>query len=113
MPAPGTDLSPEASLCTLVPELCHRLAFGKTAPGAEVWSQLASAGIYRRHLKVTSILPGNRGGKVQQRMWTWVESNELGPEARRLQAESREVGGASFVSMRPRRSSGVRDAWEE
>lgn len=67
---------------------------------AEIWSQLASAGIYQRHLKVTStLLPGNRGGKVQQRVWTGVQSNELGQEARRLQAEEQDSGRASFAGV--------------
>ena len=67
---------------------------------AEIWSQLASAGIYQRHLKVTStLLLGNRGGKVQQRVWTGVQSNELGQEARRLKAEGQDSGRASFAGV--------------
>ena len=78
---------------------------------AEVWSQLASAGIYQRHLKVTSILlPGNWGGKVQQRVWTGVQSNEFGQEARRLQAEEQDVGRASFAGVKGE-VQGVSDAW--
>lgn len=37
---------------------------------------------------------------MQQRMWTWVESNELGQEAGRRRAESRKGGGAASVSVR-------------
>lgn len=49
----------------LCPELCHPAGFWENHAYAEAWSRLASAGIYKRHLKVTSILlPGNRGGKV-------------------------------------------------
>lgn len=88
MSAAGTDLSPEVSLPTPAPGLCHPAGFWGNCACAEVRSQLASAGIYKRHLKVTSILLlGNQGGKVQQRMWTWVESNELGQEAGRLQVQ--------------------------
>lgn len=97
MPDAGTDLSPEASLPTPVPEFCHSGGFWGNHACAEVWSQLASAGIYKRHLKVTSILLlGNRGRKVQQRMWTCVESNEPGQEAGRLHAQDSTVGGISL-----------------
>lgn len=96
--AAGTDLSPEVSLPTPVPGLCHPAGFWGSRACAEVRSQLASAGIYKRHLKVTSILLlGNQGGKVQQRMWIWVESNELGQEAGRLQVQGSWVGRA-FLS---------------
>ena len=93
-----------------IPPLGLSAGFRENHACAEVWSQLASASIYQRHLKVTSILlPGNRGGKVQQRVWTGVQSNEFGQDARRLQAEEQDVGRASFAGVKGE-VQGVRDA---
>ena len=47
---------------------------------------------------------------MQQRVWTGVQSNEFGQEARRLQAEEQEVGRASFAGVKGE-VQGVRDAW--
>lgn len=36
---------------------------------------------------------------MQQRVWTGVQSNELGQEARRLKAEGQDSGRASFAGV--------------